>query len=76
MSIQPYQGEEKLYLEARNPDGSLNFDVTQPPHTETTLDKLYHIFWESPGNHDADGTWENLYTWLKSKSWTIRKKTW
>jgi len=77
MSIQPWKGDQRLCVEPRNPDGSLNVqaipDVPQP-FGDTTLDDLYKAYFRD--EPEGVGTWENLSAWLKAKGWTVRPRTW
>lgn len=76
MNIQPFRPNDPLIVEARNADGTLRFDVPQPParYVRTTLDKLYaDMFRELP---TAEGTWAELKAWLAAKSWAVRSRTW
>ncbi len=76
MSIQPFRSNERLIIEARNADGSLKFTEPQPPTVllNCTLDDLYKAMWRD--TPDAVGTPEALNAWLRSKSWTLRKRYW
>lgn len=79
MSIQPFRGDERITVEARDDKGQLRFDVEQPPTAflNTNLDTLYREgMWRDPAFKDAVGSAENLHRWLKSKSWVIRRRTW
>jgi hypothetical protein len=84
MSMQPYRGDQKVVLEARHPDGTLNFEGEQPPslpchcgHSppgEMTFDRVYELYFRE--NPEGTGSWEYLSEWLKKKGWSIRAKTW
>lgn len=79
MSQQPFRGDERIIVEARDENGRLRFDVEQPPtkFLNTDLDTLYRQgMWQDPAFKDAVGSAENLRKWLKSKSWTIRARYW
>lgn len=77
MSMQPYRGNQKLCVERRHPDGSLNLDGPPLPFRETTLDKLYGLYFNSPEGRDKESAgWEDLRGWLEKKDWSIRPKTW
>ena len=73
MSIQPFTGHQKIVIEKRGADGSLDFSDPQPPHRPMTFDALYDLYFAA--NPDGIGSWEQLSTWLKSRGWYIRAKT-
>lgn len=74
--MQPYTGNQRLIVEARNPDGSMRFADPQPPSTmlNTCLDDLYKAMWREQPR--SAGTWECLRSWLASKHWTVRARYW
>ncbi len=79
MSMQPYKSRDRIIVEARDENGSLNFKVEQPPTwmLNTDLDELYRRgMWQDEGFKDAVGTAENLYAWLKSRGWSTRARYW
>jgi len=77
---QPYTSNQKLVIERRFPDGTLDLKGEQPPTWTIqglTFDDLYHkLFWADTHNADKAGTWENLKAWLDAKGWSIRHKYW
>jgi hypothetical protein len=74
MSAQPFQGRQKVVLEKRKADGTLDFSEPRPPVGGMTFDVVYRMFFRA--NPKGEGTWEQLSAWLASKSWHIRAKTW
>jgi len=91
MSMQPFRSNQKIIVERRDGNGNLDFrGEPQPPnvrqrcgHSEgpgvMTFDQLYRLYFRETENAADRGTsasWEELSAWLKSKSWTIRAKTW
>ena len=74
MSIQPFPGHQKIVIEKRAADGSLDFSAPQPPHRSMTFDALYRMYFAA--DPASVGSWEHLSAWLKSRGWVIRAKTW
>jgi hypothetical protein len=78
--MQPFQGLQKVILEKRKEDGSLDFSGEQPPARTFTFNQVYDLFFRANpalyGDYGLDGTWENLKKWLDSKGWKVRAKTW
>jgi hypothetical protein len=74
MSIQPFRGTQRVVLEKRDANGSLDFTGEQAPHTPMTFDQVYDLYFRD--NPDGVGTWDALRAWLDSKGWRIRAKTW
>lgn len=70
---QPFQGSQKVVVEKRKPDGSLDFSPPQPPTEAMTFDALYALYFRES---DDPGNWGNLRAWLDSKGWVVRAKTW
>ena len=74
MSIQPFTGRQKIIIEKRHSDGSLDFSNPQPPSQPMTFDALYDMYFATEPS--GVGAWESLSAWLKSRGWIIRAKTW
>jgi hypothetical protein len=78
--MQPFRGTQKIVVERRHPDGTLDFrGEPQPPDHSMTFDRLYDIYFAETANasdRSTTASWEQLSTWLKSKGWSIRAKTW
>lgn len=73
MSMQPFRGSQRVILERRFPDGSLDLKGQWPPDV-TDFDSVYRLYFRAVP--DGTGTWENLSTWLAERGWSIRAKTW
>lgn len=84
---QPFKGTQKVILEKRTEDGTLDLSDPQPPlkvrerdrrgelvSRDMTLDDVYQMFFRDVP--DGEGTWTALRAWLDSKSWVVRAKTW
>ncbi len=88
--MQPFQGKQKIIIERRFADGSLDFrGEPQPPSIHChcghaspgvmTFDQVYDLYFRETANAADRGitaNWEELDAWLKSKGWSIRAKTW
>lgn len=85
---QPFRGTQKVILEKRTPEGTLDFSTPQPPlkihevdgrgrgtlSRDLIFDDVYHMFFKACP--DTPGSWEDLRAWLDSKGWVVRAKTW
>jgi hypothetical protein len=89
--MQPFRGDQKIIVERRFPDGSLDLQgEPQPPtvrckccgHVSPGIMKfndLWALFWKDAPSTVDRGTsagYEEMHAWLKSKGWTIRAMTW
>ncbi len=69
--------DTKYVVEARNDDGSLNFDDPQPPVKDWTEDDLAQMAWKHSPDAVLDGM--RLLCWLSDNvdpRWKTRAKTW
>lgn len=67
---------DRYVVEARNDDGTLDFDCPQPPVRDWTEDDLAdYVFARHP---DAILTGLNILTWMQNvhPHWRTRLKTW
>ena len=90
MSEQPFRMAQKIVVERRFSDGTLDLcREPQPPtfhcrycgngSNATTFAKLYTMFFretKSASIRGSSSSYEELDAWLKSKGWSIRAKTW
>lgn len=71
--------KNKLIVEARNADGSLNLDIESPPTwmLDTTEDKLFDWAFAQP-EHKKKNTMSlsELQETLADRGWKARAKTW
>lgn len=78
MSICPYNPSStaRFIVEARNPDGSLNFDGPEPPAwmSGCSLNKLCQYWFGQHQEHPF--TWDAFNLHFEERGWVIREKTW
>ena len=74
MSMQPFQGRQKVIIEKRNADGSLDLTGEQPPARSMTFDDVYSMYFRT--DPEGTGSWGNLSAWLNARGWSLRAKTW
>ena len=87
-NAQPFRGTQRVILEKRTPEGILDLSDPQPPlkirevdgrgrgtlSRDLIFDDVYALFFNACP--DAPGSWKALSSWLDSKSWVVRAKTW
>lgn len=80
MSMQPFRGDQKVLIERRFADGTLDLrGEPQPPVEVTTFNKVYDMYFRETANAKDRGIsagWEELQAWLRTKGWSLRAKTW
>lgn len=75
LSRQPFRGSDKVVIEKRKPNGSLDFSAPQPPKAEAKFDDVYEWYFRAHPSVKSAG-WSDLKSWLDSKGWKLRAKTW
>ena len=90
MSLQPFRGDQKVIIERRHADGTLDLHgQPQPPSIRChcghaspgvmTFNQVYDLYFRETTDASDRGTtasYEELEAWLKTKGWMIRAKTW
>lgn len=80
--VNTFHSSNRYVLERRDPQtGALDFQGTQPPFYETTLEDMWSYYWTKvdPNNMRsgrAHGTRQQVAKWFAEQSWFFRPKTW
>ena len=75
-SMQPFRSDQMVILEKRHADGSLDFSGEQAPHRPMKFDAVYRLYFHANPHGGSSASWDDLKTWLDSKGWKVRAKTW